>query len=105
MKKNIINFSILYFLFVFIGFFLTDGETFYSLYNSGLDTILNRVIQSETETRVELLIISLDKVYFKVCIGFFFFLFMILSLLNSKKSFFLKNFTIFFFRRIQTYRS
>ena len=96
MKKNIINFSILYFLFVFIGFFLTDGETFYSLYNSGLDTILNRVIQSETDTRVEQLIISLDKVYFKVCIGFFFFLLMILSLLNSKKIIFSKKFYNFF---------
>ena len=96
MKKNIINYSILYFIFVFIGYFLTDGQTFYNLYNSGLDSILNRVIQSETETRVELLIISLDKVYFKVCIGFFFFLFMILSLLNSKKIIFSKKFYNFF---------
>jgi spermidine synthase len=96
MKKKFINCSVFYFILVFVGFFLTKGQLFFTLYNFGLDVLLEEIIKTETEFRIEQLIISLDKVYFKVCIGFFFFLLMIFCLLNSKKIIFSKKFYNFF---------
>lgn len=96
MKKIFINYSLFYFIFISISFFLTGGQPFLNLYNIGLDSVLNEVIKSETEFRIEQLINKLDEVYFKVCIGFFFFLLMIFCLFNAKKIIFSKKFYTFF---------
>ena len=96
MKKIFINFSLFYFVFILTGFFLTKGQPFLNLYNIGLSSVLNEIIKSETELRIEQLIITLDEVYFKVCIGFFFFILMIFCLLNSKKIIFFKKILQFF---------
>jgi spermidine synthase len=96
MKKSLINYSIFYFILVFISVSLTQGQPFYFLYNIGLDSILHGVIKSENQSRIEQLIISMDEDYFKVCIGFFFFTLMIFCIYNTKKIIFSKKFYNFF---------
>ena len=95
-KKRFINFILVFFLVVIVGHTLTEGQPFLALYNNGLDTILGAIIKSETGDRIKDLIFSLDKEYFKVMIGFFFFLLMIFSLFNSKKIIFSNTFYDFF---------
>ena len=95
-KKKFINFILAFFLVVIAGYTLTEGQPFLALYNNGLDTILGTIIKSETGDRIKDLIFSLDKEYFKVMIGFFFFLLMIFSLFNSKKIIFSNTFYDFF---------
>ena len=96
MRKSFIYYTISFFTLVLISFFLTNGQPFFYLYDFGLDFVLQGIIKTETELRIEQLILSLDKVYFKVCIGFFFFLLMIFCLLNSKKIIFSRRFYNFF---------
>ena len=91
-KKKFINSILAFFLVVIVGYTLTGGQPFLALYNNGLDTILGAIIKSETGDRIKDLIFSLDKEYFKVMIGFFFFLLMIFSLFNSKKIIFSNTF-------------
>ena len=75
-KKNFINLTLIFFSIVIVSYILSAGQPFLSLYNSGLDSILEAVIKSETSDRIKELIISVDREYFKVMIGFFFFLLM-----------------------------
>ena len=83
-KKKIVNFTLIFFLIVIVSYILSGSQPFLALYNSGLDTVLLTIIKSETADRVNELIFSLDQQYFKVMIGFFFFI-MIFFLYNSKK--------------------
>ena len=76
---------LIFFLIVTSCYILSGSQPFLALYNSGLDTVLLAIIKSETADRVNELIFSLDKEYFKVMIGFFFFMTMIFFLYNSKK--------------------
>ena len=95
-KKKFNNFILAFFLVVIVSYTLSEGQPFLTLYNNGLDTILGAIIKSETGDRIKDLIFSLDKEYFKVMIGFFFFLLMIFSLFNSKKIIFSNTFYDFF---------
>ena len=95
-KKKFNNFILAFFLVVIVSYTLSEGQPFLTLYNNGLDTILGTIIKSETDDRIKDLIFSLDKEYFKVMIGFFFFLLMIFSLFNSKKIIFSNTFYDFF---------
>ena len=95
-KKKIINFTLIFFSIVILGYILSGSQPFLTLYDSGLDTVLLTVIKSETSDRLNELIFSLDKEYFKVMIGFFFFLAMIFFLYNSKKIIFSNRFYDFF---------
>ena len=95
-KKNFINLTLIFFSIVIVSYILSAGQPFLSLYNSGLDSILEAVIKSETSDRIKELIISVDREYFKVMIGFFFFLLMIFFLLNSRKIIFSNKFYDFF---------
>ena len=72
-KKKIINFTLIFFSIVILGYILSGSQPFLTLYDSGLDTVLLTVIKSETSDRLNELIFSQDKEYFKVMIGFFFF--------------------------------
>ena len=84
-KKKISILTLAFFSVVIGIYALNEGQPFLSLYNNGLDTVLGAVIKSETSDRVRNLVFSLDAKYFKVMIGFFFFLLMIFFLFNSKK--------------------
>ena len=95
-KKNFINLTLIFFSIVIVSYILSAGQPFLSLYNSGLDSIIEAVIKSETSDRIKELIISVDREYFKVMIGFFFFLLMIFFLLNSRKIIFSNKFYDFF---------
>ena len=81
-KKKIFILTLAFFSAVIAVYALNEGQPFLTLYNNGLDTVLEAVIKSETSDRVKNLIFSLDAKYFKVMIGFFFFLLMIFFLLN-----------------------
>ena len=85
-----------FFLIVTSCYILSGSQPFLALYNSGLDTVLLAIIKSETADRVNELILSLDEEYFKVMIGFFFFMTMIFFLYNSKKIIFSNKFYDFF---------
>ena len=89
-KKNFINLTLIFFSIVIVSYILSAGKPFLSLYNSGLDSILEAVIKSETSDRIKELIISVDREYFKVMIGFFFFLLMIFFFIKFKKNYFFK---------------
>ena len=95
-KKKFINLSLIFFSIAIVSYVLSAGQPFLSLYNNGLDGILEAIIKSETGDRIKELIISIDKEYFKVMIGFFFFLLMIFFLLNSKQIVFANKFYDFF---------
>ncbi len=95
-KKKIINFTLIFFSIVITSYILSGSQPFLTLYNSGLDTVLLAIIKSETADRVNELIFLLDKEYFKVMIGFFFFITMIFFLYNSKKIIFSNKFYDFF---------
>ena len=95
-KQTSILFSLSFFILIFFWYFLSNGSPFLVLYENGFDKILNTIIQSETRERIDLLIVDLDKDFFKIMIGFLFFVIMCLLLLNSKKIIFSKSFFNFF---------
>ena len=95
-KNKIFILSLVFFSVVIAIYALSGGQPFLSLYNNGLDTVLEAVIKSETSDRIKRLIFSLDTEYFKVMIGLFFFILMIFFLLNSKKIVFSNKFYDFF---------
>ena len=94
-KEKTIILTLFYFILIFLWFLLSNGSPFLALYENGFDKLLNVIIKSETKSRVRGLIVDLDKDFFKIMIAFLFFIIMCLLLINSKKLFFLINFTIF----------
>ena len=89
-KKNFINLTLIFFSIVIVSYILSAGQPFLSLYNSGLDSILEAVIKSETSDRIKELIISVDREYFKVMIGFIFLFVNDFFFIKFKKNYFFK---------------
>lgn len=99
-KYKVKNFAtiltLFYFASVVIWYFLSNGSPFLSLYENGFDKFLNAIIKSESKSRIDELIINLDKDFFKIIIAFLFFVIMCLLLINSKKIIFSNKFFNFF---------
>ncbi len=95
-KKKFINLTILFFFIAIASYGLSGGQPIFTLYNNGFDYILETVIKSESSVRIKELIFSLDKDFFKVMIGFYFFLLMTLFLINPKRIIFSNKFYDFF---------
>ncbi len=95
-KQKSIFLTLFYFILIFLWFFLSNGSPFLALYENGFDKFLNIIIQSETKSRVDALVLSLDKDFFKIMVAFLFFIIMCLLLINSKKIIFSNSFYNFF---------
>ena len=95
-KKILFFSSIIFFITSTIFYYLSSENPFLYLYNNGLDKLLLTIIESESISRINDLIIVMDQKFFKIIFGLYFFLLMLFSLYNSKKIIFSNKFYDFF---------
>jgi spermidine synthase len=101
------NFTLLvvgvYLFSITIWYLISSASPFMLLFENGLDVILQTIIKSENNERIESLVTSLDDNFFRIALGFLLFVFMFILLIKSNKIIFSNSFYDFF--KVQEFKS